>query len=73
MSAPFLLDPAAKYGGALAVPQPAASDESTLHNVAPMPTHSLGGSLSPSEPLFWVGVVFAVTAGCMVYSTVQKL
>lgn len=73
MSAPFLLDPALKYGGALATPQPATSDESTLHNVAPKPTHSLGGSLAPSEPLFWVGVIFATAAGCMAYSTIQKL
>lgn len=73
MSGIFLLDPAAKYGGALASVQPATSDQSTLHNVAPMPTHALGGSLAPSEPLFWVGVIFATAIGCMAYSTIQKL
>jgi hypothetical protein len=69
----WLIDPSLKYGGALAKVQPASSDESTLHQVAPMPTHGLGGSLSPSEPLFWVGVIFATTLGCMAYSTLHKI
>lgn len=74
MSNAWFAPPALKYGGALANPAPvASSDASQLHGAAPQPRAALGGSLSPSEPLFWAGMIIATAVGCMAYSTIQKI
>lgn len=60
----------AKYGGAfINGTQKATSDHSELPKVA---APSMGGAaspLSPSGPLFWIGVIAAASVGLMAYST----
>lgn len=62
--------PADKYGGGFLTPQKASPDRSELPKVA-APSLSAGASspLSPSGPLFWVGVIAAASVGLMAYST----
>lgn len=69
--ASWMDSPANKYGGSLASPtQKATSDDTATTAVAPVVVPNLAGFLSPSDPMFWFGVIAAATVGLMAYSTV---
>jgi len=62
--------PAEKYGGSFITPQKATSDRSELPKVAAPTTFKGAASpLSPSGPLFWIGIIAAASVGLMAYST----
>lgn len=62
--------PGDRYGASLrATTQPATSDATATTTVAPVLTPSVAGFLSPSDPMFWFGVIAAATVGLMAYST----
>lgn len=58
-----------KYGGAFIAPQKATSDRSELPKVAAPSMAGAASPLSPSGPLFWIGVIAAASVGLMAYST----
>jgi hypothetical protein len=60
---------AEKYGGAFISPQKATSDHSELPKVAAPSMSGAASPLSPSGPLFWIGVIAAASVGLMAYST----
>jgi len=66
----WLASPSDKYGGSVAAPTGKATPDATaMTTVAPTVTPSLGGFLSPQDPLFWFGVIAAGAVACMAYST----
>lgn len=69
----WFLDPSDKYGGTLAVRQPASSAPTGLEAVAPVPTAGLAGFTTPDHPMFWFGIIGLVAVGCMAYSTLDKI
>lgn len=61
--------PDKKYGASLATPVKATADATATASVAPVVVPSMGGFLSPGDPMFWFGVIAAATVGLMAYST----
>ena len=61
--------PADRYGASLAAPAKATTDATATAAVAPVAVPSVAGFLSPSDPMFWFGVIAAATVGLMAYST----
>lgn len=65
--------PASKYGGALAAP-PVATKDHTAAAVSAGPAPEMHTPpWSPQNPLFWFGVVAAVSVGLMGYSTTVRV
>lgn len=73
MSSWIAAGPAEKYGGAFVAPQKATSDRSELPKVAGPTLAGSASPLSPSGPLFWVGVIVAASVGLMAYSTTVRV
>lgn len=65
--------PAVKYGGAQVSQQKATTDASPLPHMAGPPAGLSSSALSPSGPLFWVGVIAAASVGLMAYSTTVRV
>lgn len=62
-------EPAQKYGGAFVGNQKASTNHSELPAVAGPSLRGAASPLSPSGPLFWVGIIAAASVGLMAYST----
>lgn len=65
--------PGEKYGGSIATNDKATRDATALTSVAPAAVQSMGSALAPGEPLFWFGIVAAVSVGLMAYSTTVRV
>lgn len=61
--------PAAKYGAAVAPGGPRITAETELNAVSSPASGESGSPFSPSNPLFWFGVIAATTFGLMAVST----
>jgi hypothetical protein len=71
MAGHWMASPSDKYGGSIAAPSGKATPDATAVTTgAPVVTPSLAGMLSPSDPMFWFGVIAAGAVGLMAYSTV---
>jgi hypothetical protein len=62
-------EPAQKYGGGFLGEQKASPNASPLPGVAGPSIKGTASPLSPSGPLFWIGVIAAASVGLMAYST----
>jgi hypothetical protein len=63
-----------KYGGSFISTRPQQSDEARELASVAGPAPGMGGSpFSPSNPLFWFGVVAAASVGLMAYSTSVRI
>lgn len=65
--------PEQKYGGAFMGDQKASPNASALPSVAGPSTKGTAAPLSPSGPLFWIGVIAAASVGLMAYSTTVRV
>lgn len=67
------VSPANKFGGSIADPNPAATqDQTAITSVAPSVVPAMGGMGNPNSPMFWFGIIAATAVGCMAYSTVVR-
>ncbi|KAB2809296.1 hypothetical protein F9L07_19850 [Pimelobacter simplex] len=69
----WFVSPGAKYGGSISKAQAGAArptaDATATASIQPAPRPSLGGLLSPHDPMFWFGVFATGTVVLMAYST----
>jgi hypothetical protein len=64
----WYVPPDRKFGASLRDPVPTADKVATA-TIQPAPRPSLAGLASPSDPMFWFGVLAAGTFALMAYST----
>lgn len=65
--------PAQKYGGSFIREQQTTRDDVAMTRAAGPPPKAAGGTFSPREPLFWLGVVAATSLGLIAYSTTVRV
>lgn len=73
MGMDWLVSPGRKYGGSISKAEagqaPPPTGATATASIQPAPRPSLGGLLSPHDPMFWFAAVATGTVVLMAYST----